>query len=154
MLRLRWPTGPLASSRVRALLRLETLEGRDHPSSLVAPEVLLEPSDANALPCEVPANLAPQITDFTAEQVGNGLFIFTGRVVDENPDGLIVAFCGDVPTVRGQVAVVQPDGTFTLVIRLRTDGTDVGFVTAITADAQGAVSNEAVAFVSPTPPPA
>jgi hypothetical protein len=132
---------------------LEVLEWRDHPSSLL-PEPLTEPPDGNALPYEVPANQAPQILDFAAEQVGNGLFVFTGRVVDENPAGLVVVFDGDCPTMQGQTVVVQSDGTFSFVVRLRTDGTDVGFVTATTTDAQGAVSNEAAVFVTPTPPPA
>jgi hypothetical protein len=51
-------------------------------------------------------------------------------------------------------AEIQDDGTFYLIVRLQTDGSDVGFVTATTVDAQGVVSDEAVVFVSPTPPPA
>jgi hypothetical protein len=135
------------------LLHLEILEGRDHPSSLAAPELLLEQPPAYAAYAAETADQAPKIVDFTAEEVGNGLYIFTGRVIDEAPAGMTVTFGGDVPTMMGQTAGVQSDGTFTLIIRLRTDGTDVGFVTATTVNAQGEVSNEAVVFVSPTPPP-
>jgi hypothetical protein len=156
MLRVHSLARPAAGCRGRVLLRLETLEGRDHPSSLAAPEFILEPPLAYTAPAPAAAETAdqaPRIVDFTAEEVGNGLYIFTGRVLDETPAGMIVTFGGDVPTMQGQTAGVQSDGTFTLIIRLRTDGTDVGFVTATTVDAQGVASNEAVVFVSPTPPP-
>lgn len=154
MLRLRWPAGPSTSGQGRVFLRLETLEGRDLPSSLLPESPIPESPGAYTSPYGQVANLPPEIQDFTAEQVGNGLFVFTGRVVDENPAGLFVRFGGDVPTMQDLSAEVQDDGTFILIVRMQTDGTDVGFVTATTVDAQGVVSDEAVVFVSPTPPPA
>ena len=75
--------------------------------------------------------------DFTAEEIGNGLFVFTGRVIDENPAGLVITFGGGVARVQGLTTVVESDGTFILTVRLNTDGTDVGTVSVTTADGQG-----------------
>lgn len=95
---------------------------------------------------------APQIVDFGYQQVGNGLFIFTGRVVDANPGGLTVTFGGSVPTVDGQSVTTAADGTFQLTIQLRTDGSDVGIVTASVTNRAGVESDEVMVYVSPTPP--
>jgi hypothetical protein len=95
--------------------------------------------------------MAPQIVDFTAEQVGNGLYVFTGRVIDETPSGLTVTFGGGVPSVVGLTATTDANGVFSLTVRLRTDGTDSGTVSVTTVDPLGTVSNEALVDVTPTP---
>jgi hypothetical protein len=96
-------------------------------------------------------NAPPQIVNFTAEQVGNGLYVFTGQVMDETPGGMIVTFAGGVPSVAGLTATTDANGFFSLTVRLRTDGTDSGTVAVTTVDAQGAMSNEALVDVTPTP---
>src|SRR5262249_39616983 len=121
----------------------------DHPSSLVDFSLAAEPPTYDAgLPAP---NVAPVIVDFNAEEVGNGLFIFSGRVIDEQPGGLTVAF-GGVPSIAGLTTVTDANGVFVLIVRLKTDGSDVGTVSAITADAQGALSKPAFVDVIPTPP--
>src|SRR5262252_5243717 len=102
MLRIHSPARPADGRRGRVLLCLETLEGRDHPSSLAAPELVPDPPLAYAAYAAETADPAPKIVDFTAEEIGNGLYIFTGRVTDGNPAGMTVTFGGDVPTMQGQ----------------------------------------------------
>jgi hypothetical protein len=72
-------------------------------------------------------------------------------VIDESPGGLIVQFGGSVASVSGQTATTQADGTFTLIVQLQTNGTDVGLVTVQTTDAQGLNSNVPDVYVHPTP---
>src|SRR5262245_11741405 len=137
------------AGQFRARPHLESLEGRDQPSSLTD-----DPTPPDPAPLDDPimvTNAPPQIVNFNAEQVGNGLYIFTGQVIDEAPGGRVVTFGGGVPTVAGQTVVTNTDGTFSLTIRLRTDGTDTGTVSVTTVDAQGLPSNEALVYVSPTP---
>lgn len=139
----------IPADRFRTRLRLEQLEWRDQPSALVdggAAELVFALGDGR-----FGGNTAPVIEDFTAEEAGNGLFLFTGRVTDEAPAGLTVTF-GGVQSVAGLTAVTDENGNFSLLVRLNTDGTDNGIVSAMTADAQGAASNEALVHVSPTPP--
>ncbi len=140
---------PPPPGRFRARLRLEALEGRDQPSSLTDFGSANDPPPL--APLVLAVNAAPQIVDFTAEQVGNGLFVFSGRVIDEAPGGLVVTFGGGVPSVSGLTAMTDANGMFSLTVRLQTNGTDTGTVSAITVDAQGLSSNEALVYVSPTP---
>lgn len=150
MPRFRFFTRERPASRFRARLRLESLEWRDQPS-LLGEFGGVEPLEFGA--DQVPANVAPVISDFTAEEVGNGLFLFTGRVTDEAPGGLVVTFGGGVPSVSGLTATADENGHFSLLVRLKTDGTEGGTVSATTTDAQGATSNEAYVYASPTPAP-
>ena len=130
----------------RVVLTLEGLEGRDHPSTLTLPE----PPGGYLLAAQ-PANAPPVIENFQAEEISNGMFMFTGKVIDESPGGLVVRFGGSVMTVNGLTATTQANGSFTLIVQLKLDGTDVGLVTAQTTDAQGLDSNVADVYVSPTP---
>jgi hypothetical protein len=100
---------------------------------------------------EAPANQAPEIVDFNCEEVENGLFLITGRVVDEDPDGLVVTLGGGT-SAAGTTIVCNSDGTFSILVTLRTDGTDTGYITATTTDDQNLDSEEVEFFVNPTPP--
>jgi hypothetical protein len=135
--------------RFRARLRLEGLEGRDCPSVVVLGADL--PSEPSLLSPVRWTSDPPEIVNFTAQQVGNGLYVFTGQVVSENPGGLLITFGGGVPTVAGQTVETDENGNFSLTIRLRTDGTDTGTVSVIATDTQGLTSDEALVYVSPTP---
>jgi hypothetical protein len=97
------------------------------------------------------ANAAPVIIDFEAEQIGNGLFLISGQVVDQNPGGLVVTFGGGT-SASGTTVTTTPDGTFSCTIQLEVDGTGAGTLTATTVDAQGLVSAEVQVFLNPTPP--
>lgn len=91
------------------------------------------------------ASAAPVIHQFEATQEG-GFWVFHGVVKDESPAGLIVTF-GGLPSLEGQTAVVQRDGTFTLVIQLQPG--EQGTATAMTTDWWGLDSNIAKALVIP-----
>jgi hypothetical protein len=137
-------------SRGRAFLRLEALDPRDQPSSL-------DPSAAPAAdgtPVRVAdqqTNRPPEITNFTAREIGSGLFLITGQVVDENPGGLVVTLDGST-SAAGRSTTTNDDGSFSLLVQLATDGTDSGYITATTTDDFGLVSDEVDVFVTPTPP--
>ncbi len=85
------------------------------------------------------ASTAPTITDFSIVQTGTTEFEFQGKVTDESPAGLIVRFSG-LPSLNGQTATVQADGSFCVSIRLQ-PGED-GTVTAQTRDWWGLDSNQ------------
>ncbi|MBX9626209.1 MAG: hypothetical protein K2X82_20590 [Gemmataceae bacterium] len=158
----RKPRPGRAPTPLRTRLTAEPLGGRYAPSGFgpgldpVGGSPVYTPSFSGPTnpppPAPVPGNVAPQIVGFTAEDLGGGQFRFTGTVVDEAPGGLTVGFGGSVGSVRGKSAVTNSDGTFTLVVRLKTDGSDSGTVTAQTKDRQGLASNVASVDVSPTPP--
>ena len=139
-----------AAPRRRVTLRLEALEWRYQLDGTS----LGDPLDRGDIVLDggtrVAANVAPVIVDFQAEQLANGLFLLTGRVVDENPDGLVVTFEGS-NSANGKIATA--DGTFSVTVQLRTDGTDSGFLGATTVDAQGLTSEEVLVFLDPTPVP-
>jgi len=96
-----------------------------------------------------PVNAAPVIVDFTAESVGSGRYIFSGKVIDEAPGGLTVTFGGGVQTTYGMTVTTASDGTFLLSIVLQTNGNDTGSVTASTVDIWGLASNVPSVYVSP-----
>src|SRR5438128_743411 len=97
----------------RVLLRLEDLEGRAYPDGGVG--------DPPTQPSETLTNQPPQIVDFNAEQVSNGVYLITGRVIDENPAGLVVTLGGST-SASGIEIVCDSDGSFYATIRLKTDG--------------------------------
>lgn len=146
----------------RAILRLEGLGDRVHPSSFdpITGALLSDsgggtvriatPADQARVQTSVAGNAAPRIENFTAREMGNGLFLFTGRVVGGSPNGLTVNLGGST-SAAGQSTTCLSDGTFSMTVRLRVDGTDVGYVTATTKDPQGVVSDKAQAWVDPTP---
>lgn len=140
------PARPRRRPTVR--LRLEGLEFRDHPDGTLGGDPPTPPPGGGNTST---ANLPPQIVDFTAQEVANGLFIIRGRVIDESPASLTVTLGGNT-SCAGQATTTAVDGTFSFVVQLRVDGTDSGVVTARTKDAQGLESNVPEKFVSPTPP--
>ena len=125
----------------RVFLRLEDLEGRATPSGDLVPVY-----SGTVL---APPNQAPQIVDFAAEEMGTGLFMFTGRVLDESPGNLTITFGGSVVTMVGRTCTTDANGYFSIVVQLQTNGTDIGWVTARTQDALGVPSNEPAVEVRP-----
>lgn len=133
---------PRPAVSTRSILRLEGLEGRDQPSDF-------GPGGFGDSGWIAPANLPPEIVNFTATRVGTGLYLIEGRVVDENPGGLTITLGGST-SAAGETTTTLENGTFSLVVLLRTDGTDVGFITATTVDDHNLTSNEAKIFINPT----
>jgi hypothetical protein len=102
-------------------------------------------------PVQVSVTAPPVIVDFTAEEVGNGLFLITGTVTDANPDGLTITVGGNT-TACGTTTTTNEDGSFCMLVQLPVNGTGSGFITATTVDAQGMQSERVQAFVTPTVP--
>jgi hypothetical protein len=90
----------------------------------------------------------PVITQFMAEQESLQLWTFTGTVSDDSGTaGLVVTFSASkVPSLNGQTAVVNADGTFTLSVLLGTG--EGGYVRAQTIDWWGLTSNVVRTYVS------
>lgn len=150
-------------------LTLEQLPDRLHPGGLwtggdtvttpaVAPfdpfpgAVVGRPPPVTSSPIEGdPSADGPVIVDFTATEVAHGLYRFTGRVIADSPGGLVVRFGGEPVSVAGLTAVTEADGTFSLLVIVHTDGSDSGYVTAVTQDAQGHTSNTPGVYITPTP---
>ncbi len=134
-----------AGSVLRARLAVEQLDARVVPSSLPSDPPPLDPG------LEVtPVATGPQIVEFTGEEVEHGWYYFSGRVnASPSSGGLTVTF-GGVPSLQGQTAVTASDGTFALLIQVKTDGSDSGTVTAQTT-ANGQQSNVALWDITPTP---
>jgi hypothetical protein len=151
MIRLfRWADAERPSS-TRAVLRLVDLEGRAHPSGTgdAAPPPPDPPAGQEAPPPR-PANQPPLIEGLNAREFANGVFVVTGRVLDERPGGLTV-WLGGVTSASGYCAVTDADGYFSVTITLRTDGTDTGNLTATVTDG-GGLSDEDFVYVFPTAP--
>jgi hypothetical protein len=80
-----------------------------------------------------PPNIPPSIADFAGAE-GNNYWQFSGRVVDENPVGMVVTFGG---VISGhQVTVTEPNGTFSYDVTPQM----TGFATAQTIDDCGQYS--------------
>lgn len=164
-----WSRPERPAPGVRTRLSVQVLDDRTAPSSLLAAED--DPQDEAARAATAtylsssneptgtmtseegtgvlaPTNLPPEIVDFVAVEIGPGLYRFTGRVIDEAPGGLVVAF-GGVPSAEGQSATTNADGTFSLTLQMQTDGSDTGNVSAVTQDASGQTSNVATCWVDP-----
>lgn len=142
----RRPTARPGRSRARIVLRLEGFERRDQPSDMsdwFANPPLSTFGDAQ--------NQAPRIEVFCSE-IGVGQFRVYGRVTDESPGGLTVHL-GGIPSAQGETMTTWEDGTFSMILYVKTDGTDVGVVSAQTTDAQGLASNVDYDDINPTPPP-
>lgn len=125
---------------LRTILRLDGLEFRDVPSDIGL-------GDAGGI--SSPTNAPPQIVGFTVTQVGTGVYLIEGTVIDENPGGLCVTIGGST-SANGMSTTTWSDGTFSLVVTLQTNGTDVGYITATTVDDHNQVSNEPRVFVTPS----
>jgi hypothetical protein len=97
-----------------------------------------------------PGALSPVIVGFSAKQIGNGLFVITGKVDCTNPGGLTITF-GGATSASGRTVTTNADGTFTMQVQLRTDGTDCGCLTASTV-VNGLQSQVVDVFLEPTTP--
>jgi hypothetical protein len=143
-----WFTTPRRQGRpgpaLRARLAVEQLDARVTPGSL-------DPSPPEGDSYLVaPDSTPPVIVDFTGGEVLHGWYSFTGRVdAGESSGGLTVTF-GGVPSLQGRTAVTASDGTFSLLVQVKTDGSDDGTVTAQTV-ANGQQSNQATWDITPTP---
>jgi len=111
----------LAATALSALLCCFGLVWADDP--------LPEPT-----PVPVPGNLPPMIVDFVGIHGQLG-WIFEGRVVDENPQGLVVTFGGVLD--GHQTTVRDPEGYFQYAVSIQGPGA----VTAYTIDDHGKGSN-------------
>ena len=138
---LRRPPAARGGRRGRVVLRLDGFEERLQPSAPVA-------TGDSGQTSHPPTNQKPVIVNFEARAIGNGWFLITGRVIDEDPGGLVVTL-GGTTSAAGRTVATAADGTFSLTVSLRTDGSDVGFITATTVDRQGLVSDEVSDFVDP-----
>lgn len=151
----RWYAPKRARMGSSIRLRLESLEYRDHPDGLLGdPPSPLPPSNPPPVlipPPMPPANVAPTISNFNAEETGNGFYIISGQVTDEHPDGMFVTLGGST-SAAGKIITVQSDGSFSCIVQLATDGTETGTISARTVDDHGVASNEMYVLVSPTPP--
>jgi phage-related tail fiber protein len=108
-----------------------------------AVQVLLNPNSTNLAP------VAPAIINFTAKELNNGKFVITGQVVDATPGGLTIT-CGGETSASGMTTTTNADGTFSLTVQLRTDGTDCGYLTATTVDGNGLSSSPVQVYLDPT----
>lgn len=136
-----------------ARLTLERLADRAAPSDLLHDSsdalFLLAPTPDPPL-IAPPINQPPQITSFTATETTPGLYRFAGTVADESPEGMVITLTGPQDAVDGQTTTVHADGSFSIILQLRTDGTDAGTVQARTVDSGGLPSNVASVDVIPT----
>lgn len=123
-------------------LHLESLERRENPTTPpYAPGY--EP-----VPVQPAPNAIPTIRDFQAISMGNGIYVLSGTVEDENPAGLVVTLGGST-SCAGQTTTTNQYGYFAFQVTLRTDGSDTGLITATCVDSQGQVSNVASWWVTP-----
>ncbi len=94
-------------------------------------------------------NAPPDITDFHVVENGDGTWTFEGHVDSAYVGGLTIDFgsapAGSMPSLDGQTAEVQTDGSFQMTVKLQ--NCEQGIVTAQTSDPQGHSSNVAEDYV-------
>jgi hypothetical protein len=132
----RRPTARPGRSRGRVVLRLEGFDRRDQPSDWFDVQSTNQP---------------PRIVVYCSE-IGLGQFRIYGQVTDESPGGLTVRL-GGIPSAQGTTMTTWADGSFSMILTVQTNGSDIGVVTAQTTDAQGLNSNVDYDDINPTPPP-
>lgn len=131
--------------KFRSILRVEELGIRAMPDGNDPPL----PSGSTD-PGITTNQTAPVIDDFGAVEISKGWFRLEGHVSAANPGGLTIYFNG-IPAVTDLTTTTDADGNFSVVIQVKTDGTDSGTITAQTVDANGNWSNVAMTLISPTP---
>lgn len=87
-----------------------------------------------------PPNKAPKIVNFKGVCHPMGVVVFSGKVEDEDPAGLVVTFAAAAVSVDGQTATTKTDGTFELTVKMKTDGSEAGTVEVTTVDKAGLAS--------------
>ena len=146
------PARPGAARRTR--LGLERLDDRAVPSSLNGgdPPPFLDPSPPTdpLLIAPPPLQTAPRIVGFLGAEMAHGYYQLSGRVdAGMASGGQTVTFAG-LPGLEGQSTVTLSDGTFSVLVRVATDGSDHGTGEARTV-VNGQASNVAYCDISPTP---
>ncbi len=131
----------------RAYLRLESLDGRLAPSSLL--DDPLGSDETDLMLSRAAANAAPRIVNFQGVEVVGGLWRFTGDVIDEDPAGLTVIFGGEPSSLQGVTVTTDANGHFEKTMLLKTDGSDNGLASAQTVDRGGLASNVALYSINP-----
>ena len=88
---------------------------------------------------------APLISSFTNTEMAGGYYVFSGHVNGVVFQGEVITFGGQIPSMTGQTATVNSDGSFSFVGHLATG--ESGAVTATaTADVWG-INNTATTTV-------
>jgi hypothetical protein len=136
---------PSASMPRHAHLKLESLEGRELPSSGAMSMVGLGQWFTHQANNNV--NARPSIAGFTATGGYNRTWVFSGTVIDESPGGLTVSF-GGLPSLNGRTATTGSNGSFSLTVQLRP--LESGEASAQVTDGGGLTSDLVWALVDPT----
>jgi hypothetical protein len=97
-------------------------------------------SDPTPPPPPPPLNNPPVIVDFVGVESASG-WTFTGQVIDENPEGLVITFGGLLD--GHQTTVGGADGHFGYTVQVQRSGT----VTAHTVDDHDEGSNSAYYYI-------
>jgi hypothetical protein len=109
-------------------------------------------TSSNGLPLSTSVTLtsnAPVIQGFWAGEGPGRIWTFSGRVVDESPEDLVVGFGGgSLPSLCGRSATVNAGGTFSTSVQLQPG--EEGLALASTIDWWGLASAEAQTLVDPT----
>jgi hypothetical protein len=90
----------------------------------------------------------PEIVEFDADKSPDGLWYFSGTVVDESPGGLVVKF-SNLPGLKGKTATVGSDGKFSLLPPVALHLTKPGQARADVTDWWGLAADPAFVDVSP-----
>jgi hypothetical protein len=132
----------------RTILTLDRLDDRWMPDATP-----VAPADPTSTTTTTTTVAPPQITDFGYEQIANGEIILTGKVIADNPAGLVVSFGGMPDCVQGLTTTTASDGSFSILVYTTAD--DYGTVSAQVADQYGQESNIAYTYLQPsgTAPP-
>ncbi|MBY0457135.1 MAG: hypothetical protein K2V38_07350 [Gemmataceae bacterium] len=139
------------SAPLRARLAVESLDGRLAPSDLgLNDPTVVNTSNNNApvIPApQSPENAAPRVVNFKAIGGVGTWFTFQGKVLDANPGGLTVTLGGSPVTIRGQKLTTDANGNFEKAFELTNRNDDGGEASAVTVNAAGVQSNEALTLV-------
>jgi hypothetical protein len=90
---------------------------------------------------------APVITSFSAVQSLGNQWTFSGHVNYRSPESLVINLGGDPVSVQGVTAAVNTNGDFSVTVHMSGQPSDNGFVTAVTTDPWGLVSNTMSTYI-------
>src|SRR5207237_6725763 len=85
----------------------------------------------------------PRFESFICQELTNGWYRFTGKVLDESVGGLTVYFGGAPVSLMMKSTTAQADGEFTFDIHLNGTSTDNGTASAQVTDWWGRTSDNA-----------
>jgi hypothetical protein len=129
----------------RVILRLDEFEGRATPGG-DASGLGYGPGDPAG---KFGAAGPPRIINFAIRDMGYGMYAISGQVLDSDPSGLTVWFSG-LQTMDGTSVTTDVNGFFCRMVVLNTDGSDTGYLSAVTTDRAGLESNEPSIYVDPS----